>query len=107
MRVKGDMFRCTRSTDPLPAKPPKTFNREEAADFRRQHILAVASRLFGRYGIEGATTGTLCHYVDGKEDLVIRCYRRASTVSPISLCAMEGMGWSQLLLAVTSIHRLK
>ena len=67
----------------------------------------AASRLFGRYGIEGATTGTLCHYVDGKEDLVIRCYRRASTVSPISLCAMEGMGWSQLLLAVTSIHRLK
>jgi AcrR family transcriptional regulator len=83
----GYMFRCTRSADALLAKPPKTFNREEAADFRLQHILAVASRLFGRYGIEGATvdaiaaelgatTGALYHYVDGKEDLVIRCYRR-------------------------------
>jgi AcrR family transcriptional regulator len=63
------------------------FDRREASEMKVEQLLAAASRLFNRDGIEatsmdeitaslGATKGVLYHYLRDKTDLVARCYER-------------------------------
>lgn len=69
------------------APPPSAFDREAMADAKIEQVLMTASGLFNRRGIDGtslddimaalgATKGALYHYLDTKNDLVARCFRR-------------------------------
>lgn len=64
------------------------FNREQASEFKIDRVLSTASYLFNRNGVDatsldeialemGVTKGVLYHYLQDKEDLVIKCYERA------------------------------
>ncbi|MCC7267292.1 MAG: TetR family transcriptional regulator [Caulobacteraceae bacterium] len=68
--------------------PINAFDRREAAEMKTTQLIAAASQLFNRHGIEatsledvsaalGATKGVVYHYMQDKTDLVIRCYQRA------------------------------
>jgi AcrR family transcriptional regulator len=72
----------------LRPSPGNPFDREAAASAKIETLLATASRLFNRRGVEGvsldditaelgATKGALYHYFTDKADLVHRCYERA------------------------------
>ncbi len=67
------------------------FDREGLKEQKRQQILAVASQLFNRRGIDGvslneivaelgATKGVFYHYFKDKSDLVVQCYERAFAI---------------------------
>jgi AcrR family transcriptional regulator len=73
---------------PLLAKAIDAFDREALSEARRETILATASRLFNRKGVDttsldeiaaelGATKRTLYHYVGDKQALISACYARA------------------------------
>jgi AcrR family transcriptional regulator len=73
---------------PLEFKTVAAFDRSGLGEARRETILATASRLFNRKGVDttsldeiaaelGATKRTLYHYVGDKEALVSACYARA------------------------------
>jgi AcrR family transcriptional regulator len=64
------------------------FDREAASTMKIETLLATASRLFNRRGVDGVslddvtaelgtTKGALYHYFTDKADLVRRCYERA------------------------------
>lgn len=64
------------------------FDREQASLMKTQQLVAAASRLFNRKGIDGTsldeigaeagtTKGAIYHYFADKADLVVRCYDRA------------------------------
>jgi AcrR family transcriptional regulator len=68
--------------------PGNPFDREAATTMKVETLLATASRLFNRRGVEGvslddvaaelgATKGALYHYFPDKADLIRRCYERA------------------------------
>lgn len=72
----------------LVAKPYNAFDRQQTNEVKIGQLIAAASRLFNRRGIDGvsldeisasvgATKGAVYHYFDDKADLVVRCYRRA------------------------------
>ncbi|MDP3738889.1 MAG: TetR/AcrR family transcriptional regulator [Hyphomonadaceae bacterium] len=72
----------------LRPSPGNPFDRDAAANAKIETLLATASRLFNRRGVEGvslddvtaelgATKGALYHYFSDKADLVHRCYDRA------------------------------
>jgi AcrR family transcriptional regulator len=74
--------------DALRPAPGNPFDREAAGAAKVETLLATASRLFNRRGVEGvslddvtaelgATKGALYHYFDDKPDLIRRCYERA------------------------------
>lgn len=67
------------------------FDREQASLLKTRQLVAAASRLFNRQGIDGtalneigveagATKGAIYHYFRDKTDLVVRCYDRALEV---------------------------
>jgi AcrR family transcriptional regulator len=73
---------------PLSAKTIDAFDREALSEARRETILATASRLFNRKGVDttsldeiaaelGATKRTLYHYVGDKQAIIAACYARA------------------------------
>jgi AcrR family transcriptional regulator len=72
----------------LRSSPGNPFDRDAAANAKIETLLATASRLFNRRGVEGvsldditaelgATKGAFYHYFADKADLVHRCYERA------------------------------
>lgn len=74
--------------DGLTASQINAFDREQASLMKTQQLVAAASRLFNRKGIDGtsldeigaeagATKGAIYHYFNDKADLVVRCYDRA------------------------------
>lgn len=63
------------------------FDKTAAAQQKRDSLLAVASKLFNRHGIEstsidriaealGVTKGSIYHHFKDKSELVLRCYER-------------------------------
>ena len=81
-------FRCeVRATDFLPTLE-NAFDREASSAVKIDLVLATASKLFNRYGIEatsidaiaktlGVTKGALYHHMKDKPDLILRCYERS------------------------------
>ncbi|MEM1232048.1 MAG: TetR family transcriptional regulator [Pseudomonadota bacterium] len=63
------------------------FDKDAAAQLKRDSLLATASKLFNRHGIEstsidritetlGVTKGSIYHHFEDKADLVLKCYER-------------------------------
>lgn len=77
---------------PIEFKPSGAFDREAQAAAKREALLATASRLFNRKGVDatsldeiaahvGVTKRVLYHHVGDKEALVLACYRRSYAMS--------------------------
>ena len=69
-------------------RPFDAFDRRQSGEIKMQQLLAAASRLFNRKGIDGAsldeigveigaTKGVIYHYFKDKTDLAVSCYLRA------------------------------
>lgn len=76
------------SADDLRPAPGNPFDKKHAADGKTEHLLATASRMFNRRGLDGvtleeigaelgATKGALYPYIRDKADLIAKCYDRA------------------------------
>lgn len=72
----------------LTATTVNPFDRGEAREQKREQLLATASQLFNRRGIDGTslndivaelgvTKGAFYHYFRDKTELVVECYKRA------------------------------
>jgi AcrR family transcriptional regulator len=127
----------TRIVDPPPVDLTKlrigaahAFDREALADAKRETILATASRLFNRKGVDstsldeiaielGATKRTLYHYVGDKQAIVAACFERshrihmfmfeetrAMNLSPIEVLVAYGRG-SAILAQTPELEPLR
>jgi AcrR family transcriptional regulator len=76
---------------PLLAQPGGLFDRGAQFDAKREKILAAASQLFNRRGVDttslediaaavGATKRTLYHYVGDKQTILSACYARTDRI---------------------------
>ncbi|HZC15773.1 MAG TPA: TetR/AcrR family transcriptional regulator [Caulobacteraceae bacterium] len=85
---RGRPFRCRIDVEQFQRTLVNAFDRREASSVKIDQVLAAASRLFNRNGIEatsvdsiaaslGVTKGVLYHYLADKSELVTRCYERA------------------------------
>jgi AcrR family transcriptional regulator len=81
-------FSCKLPVEMFGPKLGNIFDREESSSFKVALLLATASALFNRNGIEatsvdeigaavGLTKGAVYHYLDDKLDLVTQCYERS------------------------------
>lgn len=78
--------------EPLLFREIAAFDRGRLGEAKRETILATASRLFNRKGVDttsldeiaaelGATKRTLYHYVGDKQTIVSACYERAERIT--------------------------
>lgn len=93
----------TLDVDALTTNPINAFDREQASLMKTQQLVAAASRLFNRKGIDGtslddigaeagATKGAIYHYFSDKADLVVRCYDRALEIHDLLNRASRAAG---------------
>lgn len=99
----------------LRTRPDNPFDRDAAAALKVETLLATASRLFSRRGIDGvslndvtaelgATKGALYHYFDDKPHLVRRCYERAFDLYETITTRAEKLGQTGLEQTVIGVH---
>ncbi len=91
------------------------FDRQQTGEIKAQQLVAAASRLFNRSGIEGvslddvgaeagATKGAIYHYFEDKMDLVARCYERAFDLYELFMASAISAGGSGLQRSARIIH---
>jgi AcrR family transcriptional regulator len=108
-------IRCEINVDALVAKPFNAFDRRQANALKIGQLIAAASRLFNRRGIDGvsldeisasvgATKGAVYHYFDDKPDLVVRCYRRAFELYDLFMDTAVTAPANGLQRAITVLH---
>jgi AcrR family transcriptional regulator len=98
---------------PLLTQPGGLFDRGAQFDAKREKILAAASQLFNRRGVDttslddiasavGATKRTLYHYVGDKQTILSACYARTDRIFSFIREQAEAQGGSALetLIAV-------
>jgi AcrR family transcriptional regulator len=107
--------RCTVDIDALVARPFNAFDRRQTNELKIGQLIAAASRLFNRRGIDGvsleeigasvgATRGAVYHYFDDKADLVVRCYRRAFEIYDKIMETANASGRSGFERALLALH---
>lgn len=95
--------------------PGNPFDRDVAAAAKEEILMATASRLFNRRGIDGvslddvaaelgATKGVLYHYFADKTDLVGRCYERAFNLYESIARTAEEEGRTGLEQTAIGVH---
>ena len=96
---------------------PDPFDRAAVAEAKVEHLLRVASQVFNRRGVDGAslddivealgaTKGALYHYLDNKTDLVVRCQERASILYERIVDAADRLGRTGLEKANIGLYLL-
>lgn len=91
------------------------FDRAEAAEMKSGQLVATASQLFNRQGIEatslddisaalGATKGVVYHYMQDKTDLVLRCYERAFDLFEGFVAAAQSAGPDAFARMIIGVH---
>jgi AcrR family transcriptional regulator len=107
--------RFTLDIDALVARPFNAFDRRQTNELKIGQLIAAASRLFNRRGIDGvsleeigasvgATRGAVYHYFDDKADLVVRCYRRAFEIYDKIMATANAQGRSGFERALLTLH---
>lgn len=96
------------------------FDRKEQARHKREALLKAATAVFNRKGYSGAslnevvrslnvTKGAFYHYVNSKDDLLLRCHERSldMTIDLLRLIDERGEnGWAKVELSIRSIIEL-
>jgi AcrR family transcriptional regulator len=98
---------------PLLTQPGGLFDRSAQFDAKREKILAAASQLFNRRGVDttslddiasavGATKRTLYHYVGDKQTILSACYARTDRIFSFirEQAAAQGGSATETLIAV-------
>ena len=106
---------CDIEVDRRTARPFNAFDRRQTNEVKIDQLIAAASRLFNRRGIDGAslddvaamvgaTKGAVYHYFDDKADLVTRCYRRAFELYDLFMATATRTGQSGFEKAIITTH---
>ncbi|MCI3134338.1 TetR family transcriptional regulator [Phenylobacterium aquaticum] len=106
---------CDIDVEALTAKPFNAFDRRQTNEIKITQLIAAASRLFNRRGIDGAsldeisamvgaTKGAVYHYFDDKADLVVRCYRRAFELYDVFMDTATARGRDGFEKAILCLH---
>lgn len=121
-RVVGDRSAARRShravhasVEDLRPAPGNPFDKKQAADGKTEHLLATASRMFNRRGLDGvtleeigaelgATKGALYPYITDKADLIAKCYDRAFDIYEAVMAFGVRAGRTGLERAAHVIH---
>ncbi len=103
------------SVDRFQQETGDLFDRAEASRIKTERVLAAASRLFNRTGIDatsldeisldlGVTKGVLYHYLQDKSDLVVKCYERAFALQEKFIAVSQAEGNNGLEAALINAH---
>ncbi|WP_304170044.1 TetR/AcrR family transcriptional regulator [Phenylobacterium aquaticum] len=106
---------CDIDAEALTARPFNAFDRRQTNEIKITQLIAAASRLFNRRGIDGAsldeisamvgaTKGAVYHYFDDKADLVVRCYRRAFELYDVFMDTALARGRNGFEKAIICLH---
>lgn len=108
-------FRCHVTAEAFQPTLSNAFDRRESSSIKLEQVLATASKLFNRNGIEatsldeiadamGVSKGVFYHYLDDKSHLVTRCYERSFDLYDHFVDAAEGAGENGLDAALINAH---
>ncbi|MDE2462595.1 MAG: TetR/AcrR family transcriptional regulator [Alphaproteobacteria bacterium] len=114
-RDRNRVFSCRIDVETFLPGRINAFDRREASEMKLEQLLAAASALFNRDGIEatslesitaglGTTKGALYHYVREKAELVIKCYARAFDLYERFIETAEREGRDALDAAMIDLH---
>lgn len=106
---------CPLDVEALTSRPFNAFDRQQAAEVKIDQLVAAASALFNRKGIDGvsleevsaavgATKGAIYHYFNEKADLVLRCYDRAFDIYETIMAAAIATGPRAIDRALATFH---
>jgi AcrR family transcriptional regulator len=108
-------FQCRLDVEQFQPAMTNVFDRRESSIVKIDQVLATASRIFNRKGIEatsfdeigaalGVTRGLVYHYLNDKTDLVTRCYERAFDLYDQFAEAAKAHGANGLESALINAH---
>ena len=97
------------------AEPVNLFDRQSTAAQKSNQLIEIASKLFNRCGVEGAsiddivatvgaTKGTFYHYFADKAELVVRSYDRAFDLAERFADTAEAEGANGLAKSLIGLH---
>src|SRR5262249_22064327 len=108
-------FQCRIDVEQFQPAMTNVFDRQESSVVKIDQVLAAASRIFNRKGIEatsfdeigaalGVTRGLVYHYLNDKTELVTRCYERAFDLYDQFAEAAKARGGNGLESALINAH---
>lgn len=108
-------FECNIRADQLMASDFNVFDRVQATQQKMAQLIAAASRLFNKRGIDGAslddisasvgaTKGAVYHYFDDRTDLIVQCYDRAFDFYDLCMETGRRQQGDGLHRAITGFH---
>jgi AcrR family transcriptional regulator len=108
-------FQCTLRAQQFAPQIDDIFDRRQSSALKLERVLAAASRLFTRNGIEatsideiagelGVTKGVLYHYLKDKADLITQCYQRSFDLYDRFVDAAISSGGDGLEAALINAH---
>lgn len=106
---------CDIDVETLVLQSYNAFDRRQISEVKTTQLIAAASRLFNRRGVDGAsmdeisaavgaTKGALYHYFDDKADLVVQCYSRAFALYEVFMQAATSRGKNGFEWAMICLH---